>query len=368
MAAVKPFRAVRYDDREAGPLERLVAPPYDVIDASEREHYRARSRHNVVHLTLPDSEEQAARDYAAWLADGVLARDDEPALWWLSQDFVGPDGVPRTRDGLVVSLRAEPYATGSIRPHERTHAGPKEGRLRLLRATRVHFEPIFLLYEGELSVDRATEPELEASDAGVTSRLWRIDERAAAERLVAEIGDASLLIADGHHRYETALAFHEEDGSDESAHLLAVVVPTRQEGLAIFPTHRVVERLGRALDGRRNGATPEEALTRLRQLPRERAAAVVYRRDGAQLLDGDPGELDAAFVERFEPEGVSYTPRAEEAIAAVDAGRAEAAFLLRPPTIEQVAAVAAAGRTMPQKSTYFYPKLLSGLLFHPLAP
>src|SRR5712692_8784877 len=149
MAEVKPFRAERYDESKAGPLELLVAPPYDVISPEQRQEYLARSPYNVVHLTLPDDEEQAGRDVAAWRAEGVLTREKEPGYWFLSQDYVGPDGVSRTRSGLVASLRAEPYENGAVLPHERTHRGPKEGRLRLLRATRTQLEPIFLLYEGD---------------------------------------------------------------------------------------------------------------------------------------------------------------------------------------------------------------------------
>src|SRR5512141_1067619 len=150
MAEVKPFRAERYDEARAGPLELLVAPPYDVISPEEREDYLARSPYNVVHLTLPDDEERAGRDLSSWRSLGVLVRGGEAGYWLLEQDYVGPDGVPRSRSGFVASMRAEPYERGVVLPHERTHRGPKEGRLRLLRATRTQLEPIFLLYEGDL--------------------------------------------------------------------------------------------------------------------------------------------------------------------------------------------------------------------------
>jgi uncharacterized protein (DUF1015 family) len=346
MAEVKPFRAWRYDERRAGPLESLVAPPYDVISAEQRERYLTESPYNVVRLTLPDDEAKAAELLAGWQAEGVLVRDDEPSCWWLSQEYVGPDKVPRRRDGLVGALRVEPYETGSIRPHERTHAGPKEGRLRLLRALRTHVEPIFLLYPGRLAAPTG-EPAMDVALDGVRSRLWRLGGDAP------ELGDGELLIADGHHRYETALAFHDEDGTEASAWLLAVLVPTEQKGLTIFPTHRI--------------ATRTRPLPSLEPQPDgdERALAEVYTRQGSGYLYGERGELDTELVARYAPE-VRYTPSAEEARAAVDAGDAEVAFLLRPPTVEQVAAVAEAGRTMPQKSTFFYPKLTSGLLFLPL--
>ena len=338
MADVKPFRAERYDEAKAGPLERLVAPPYDVISPSEREEYLARSPYNVVHLTLPGDEEQAGRDLGDWRAQGVVAREEQPGFWLLSQDYTGPDGIQRTRSGLVASLRAEPYDRGVVLPHERTHSGPKEGRLRLLRATRTQLEPIFLLYEGAALELPGRPPELQSGG----DKLWRIDD-------APSFGDGELLIADGHHRYETALAYAAEGGSP---YLMVVLVPTRQEGLTIFPTHRVAEHV--------NGArgTPIDE-------PGDELPGVVLYRDGRyELLDADG--LDVEVVERIAPQGVSYTPRREEAVATVDRGEAEAAFLLRPTRIEDVWAVARRGETMPQKSTYFYPKLTSGLLFHPL--
>ncbi len=338
MADVKPFRAERYDVAKAGPLEQLVAPPYDVISPAERDAYFARSPFNVVHLTLPETEEQAARELADWRAQGVLARDREPGVWVLSQDYTGPDGVQRTRSGLVASLRAEPYERGVVLPHERTHSGPKEGRLRLLRATNTQLEPIFLLYEGDpVQVpDRA--PDLESGG----DKLWRVDEAPTFD-------DTELLIADGHHRYETALAYAAEGGSP---YLMVVLVPTRQEGLTIFPTHRVAEHV--------NGARG----TPIDEPGDELPGVVLYRNGRYELLDSD--DLDVEVVERIAPQGVTYTERREEAVATVDRGEAEAAFLLRPTRIEDVWAVARRGETMPQKSTYFFPKLTSGLLFHPL--
>jgi uncharacterized protein (DUF1015 family) len=355
MAALKPFLAERYDEKTAGPLASLVAPPYDVISPEQRLELLARSPHNVVHLTLPDSEDDAARSLAEWRSSGAVRRDEEPAFWALSQTYVGPDGVSRTRSGIVASLRVEPYERGMVLPHERTHAGPKEGRLRLLRATRTQLEPIFLLHHGEPVPlpDRPPDVELEGE------RLWRLDDPTLGARFV----DLPLLIADGHHRYETALAFHAEDGSEASGWMMVVLVSTRDEGLTIFPTHRIAEHAAAAGNG---GGDVRDALAAIERESRERSAVVVYRRDGVAVVHGDQGQLDAELVESLRPEGVSYTAVADEAIDAVDSGRAEAAFLLRPPLIEDVFAVAEQGRVMPQKSTYFYPKLTSGLLFHPV--
>lgn len=341
MADVRPFKSLRYDEAEAGPLDSLVAPPYDVISTEERAEYLARSPYNVVHLTLPDSEEQAARDLREWKAAGVLCREDEPSFWALSQTYTGPDRVERTRNGYVVSLRIEPYGRRVVLPHERTHAAPKEGRLRLLRATRTQLEPIFLLHDGE----RARIPD-RAPDLSVGGdSLWRVAGG-------PDVSDLQLLIADGHHRYETALAFHEEDRTDASAWTMVVLVSTKEEGLTIFPTHRVAESVngvrGRPIDEPRG------------DLP----GVVLYRGGQYELLEGDG--LDVEIVDRLSPQGVTYTPHRAEAVATVDRGEAEAAFLLRPTRIEDVFEVARCGDVMPQKSTYFFPKLTSGLLFHPL--
>jgi uncharacterized protein (DUF1015 family) len=366
VAEIKPFRALRYDVRHAGSLESLVAPPFDVIGADERLGYLARSPYNVVHLTLPDSEDEAARDFAAWRRDGVLSEDEAPALWALEQDYVGPDGVQRTRRGLVAGLRAEPYENRVVLPHERTHAGPKEGRLRLLRAVRAQLEPIFLLYEGRAPLEFPDgEPHLEAEGAGAVSRLWRIDGVGVHEAVSGWFAPKQLLIADGHHRYETTLAFSAEDGSPESAYMIGVLVSSDDPGLEIFPTHRVVEKAAR-IDSSAGEAVPGgpyEGLRALAAVEGDLPAAVVYWKGETLLLRGKEPEPDARFVERLGLEGITYTPHADEAVRSVDAGKAEAAVLLRAPRVEEVVAVAERGETMPQKSTYFFPKLLSGLLF-----
>jgi uncharacterized protein (DUF1015 family) len=339
---VSPFRALRYDD-SAGPLAALVAPPYDVIDDEARRAYLARSPHNVVHLTLPESPEAAGELLADWRDSGVLRRE-EPALWWVAQDYTGPDGVTRTREGIAGAVEATPYSEGSVLPHERTHTGPKEGRLRVLRATRTQLEPIFLLYDAEPAATRPDgEPELDVEEGGVRTRVWRLP----AEELRI---DAPFLIADGHHRYETAVAFREEQ--PEARHTFAVLVSARSPGLEIFPTHRLVEQLETDVPAEPTPAWDPAALT-------------LYR-DGAYARVESDDELDARAVERFAPHVARYTPQADDAIRSVDRGEAEAAFLVRAPTVQQVAEFAARGETMPQKSTFFYPKLTSGLLLFPV--
>jgi uncharacterized protein (DUF1015 family) len=340
VAVVRPFRALRYDPAVAGPLDLLVAPPYDVVGSDEREELFGRSPYNVVHLTLPETEEKAAASLADWRGRGVLVQEQVPSYWWLAQEYVGPDGVARRREGLVAALRAEPYESRVVLPHERTHAGPKEGRLRLLRATRTQLEPLFFLWDGTIELDGLGEPDLQSGG----DSLWRLDAE-FGDALTDELRAAQLLIADGHHRYETTLASGEP-------WLLAVIVPTDQEGLTIFPTHRIAESAGSA------AGTPIDPPNG--QLP----GPVLYRAGRYELLAGDG--LDPEVVESAAPTGVTYTPHREEAIAAVDRGEADAAFLLRPTRIEDVWEVARRGDVMPQKSTFFYPKLTSGLLMLPL--
>jgi uncharacterized protein (DUF1015 family) len=254
----------------------------------------------------------------------------------------------------VAALRAEPYDRRVVLPHERTHAGPKEGRLRLLRAVKAQLEPIFLLYEGDAPYEQPDrEPDLEAEG----NRLWRMQD----EGISSAFAERTLLIADGHHRYETTLAYAEDGGSP---YLMVVLVSAEDPGLEIFPTHR----LARDLNGTElppPAGDPRELLAYLDDEPRTRAVAIAYGPEGAGFLYGNEGELDVELVARTAPD-VTYTASVDEAIAAVDDGRADAAFLLRPLRVEDVFARAERGDLMPQKSTYFFPKLLSGLLFYPL--
>jgi uncharacterized protein (DUF1015 family) len=355
MPDVRPFRAVRY----AQLTPSLVAPPYDVIGPPERLRLLAADPHNVAHLTLHESEQKAGALFRHWLDEGVLVREDEPAVWALTQQYIGPDGVARIRGGVAASLRAEPYETGAVLPHERTHSGPKESRLRLLRAAHAQLEPIFLLYDGEQPLAApAREPDLAADG----TQLWRL----GGDALGPFFSDRQLLIADGHHRYETALAYHAEQQTPASARVLVVLVSTADPGLEIFPTHRVfdgrddIEVAGERLP------TVEEGLARLGAMSHDLAAAVVYRSGQTRLVVGREGELDVELVDRFGLAGIDYTPDWHQAVDRVDRGDADVAFLLRPTRIEDVFDRARRGEVLPPKTTYFYPKLVSGLLFHPL--
>ena len=374
MALVKPFRALRYDPERAGPLEGLVAPPHDVVGPGQRERLHEASPYNAIRLTRPDDPAEAGRLFHAWREEGVLVREEEPAAWILEETYTGPDGAERTRRSIVARVRMARYGEGEVFPHERTFRRQKQFRLELLRATRTKLSPVFFLHEGSTPAHPQGDPVLEVEFDGVRSRLWRVSDPAAVEAALAAVR-GPLIIADGHHRYETALRFHEEEGTEESAYVLGVLVAHDDPGLEIFPTHRlagppVPEPNGRFRLTELPGGVAD-GLARLGELPRDRPAFVLLRPGGATLAetepvaDGPAGELDTAVLDELGLDDVRFTPSAEEAERAVASGEAAAAFLVRAPTVAQVEAVALAGETMPQKSTYFFPKLTSGLLFAP---
>ena len=365
---LKPFRALRYDPGTVGPLDAVVSPPHDVVTPDRREALITASPYNAVRLLNPESPAEAARLVRAWQDEGVLVRENEPAVWVLEETFPGLDGGTRWRRGLVARVALSPYSAGQVLPHERTFERQKDARLELLRAARTKFSPIFLVHEGASPAIPDRAPDMEATLDGVTSRLWRI----AGDDAIAEAlgrAEGRLLIADGHHRYETALAYHEEQGTEESGYVLATVVSHSDDGLEILPTHRLVSGEPPELDGsfRLTDIEPsaEAGTAALADLDRDHPAFVLLRRDSAQLAESEGAELDTAVIDRLPLEDVRYTPSAVAAEEAVRSGRADAAFLVRAPTLDQVTAVARAGELLPEKTTYFFPKLTSGLVFSP---
>jgi len=418
MADVQPLRALHYQSAVVGPLADVVAPPYDVIDAGQRAELLSRSPFNVVAVDLPQGDDDpyatAGELFESWQLQGALVRDGEPALWAHTQDYTGPDGRARTRRGFFCRVRIEDYGPGRVRPHERTHPGPKEDRLRLTRATRANISPIFSLYSDPThaawkALSPATEdtPWGEVGDSdGTVHRLWRVSDPGAITAVQAATRGAELLIADGHHRYETMQAYAEEIGGEgEHRFILMCLVALEDPGLTVFPTHRLV----RGLDEERRLALAQ-ALARdfeLSEVPLEAIApppgegrlqlGYIDGRDGrAQRLTlKDQAIADAALSGHSQAyrhldtgvletlllknalglsdediahfNGLFYARDTAEALAMVSSGEYDAAFLLRPTPVQQVREVAAAGENMPPKSTYFFPKLLTGLLFNPLA-
>jgi uncharacterized protein (DUF1015 family) len=369
MADVRPFHGLRY----AEPLDAVVAPPYDVLTEQQVAAYRERSPHSVVRLTRPGDDYQgAARLLDEWIAEGVLVRDHEPAMYLHRIEF-----DDRVRLDVIAVLRLVPYGDGAVLPHERTHRGPKEDRLRLLRATGVCLEPLWFLAEGLhglLEAAPAGEERTFAHD-GERHHLRRITDPAWLDAVRRHLAPRPVLIADGHHRYETTLAYAQEaDGGPDAAarFTLALLTDLADPGLVVLPTHRLL-RAGVAVTGGEPAASLPETLTALHG----RVAAGAYRDGHFQVLplEGDVAAMelhrqviDNLLGRRSAEELLAYTRDPEEAVRWVDSGNGVAAFFLDAPDLAAVLKVAREGKTMPQKTTYFAPKPPSGMVFHRLDP
>src|SRR5215208_4399708 len=249
MADLQPLLTLRYEPSVVGSLEDVIAPPYDVIDDELRAQLAARSPYNVVEIDLPRSYDQAAATMDDWRERGALVNEDEPAVWVLRQDYAAPDGQRRSRTGVLARMRVDEYGPGRIRPHERTHPGPKEDRLNLTRATRTNLSPIFSLFPDAGAAAKKTlahatsgEPFAVATDhEGTRNTLWRVADRESIAALQAALADAELLIADGHHRYETARVYADEVAGDGGhRYVLMFLVSLDDPGLLVFPTHRML--------------------------------------------------------------------------------------------------------------------------------
>ena len=402
-----PFRGERF--AASSRLSALLAPPYDVLSPEQRAQLAARDPHNIVHLTLPEAPPgedrylRAASQLAAWRKEGVLRADPADAVYAVAEDFALPSGERRTRIGVFAAVRAESFETRRVRPHEKTHAAPKADRLALLRATRANLEAIFLLApdpDGALAAALAAvtrrPPAARAELDGVAMRLWVVADD-EAERLAAAASRHPLYIADGHHRYETAIAYAREN--PRADRVLAFVVAATDPGLVILPTHRIIVGAGRdpakLIPAWREWfdvgrvAPCADRIERLAELGRQGTACIVafpggydvtlvLKRDApldklpelgrTEAVRGlDVARIEALVVQYILSAGtatpsLAYTADAHAAFEAVRNGRAAAAVLLNPTRVEQVFAVADAGGVMPPKSTYFVPKVASGLV------
>jgi uncharacterized protein (DUF1015 family) len=418
MAVIRPFLGLRFSG-EAGPIERLVAPPYDVLSPAEREEYAVRSPYNVVHLTLPESKPDDRSKYvkyarsaallSEWRRDGILMREDRPVIYRYTQTFHLPhQGETYTRTSILVLLKTEPYDRGVVLPHERTFPKHKEDRLRILEATRAHLESIFGLFEDpdariHDAIRRAPAgtPVKVTSDDGVLQTFEPISDDESIDAIVNMLADRKLWIADGHHRYETAVAFREalgeRDGEVPEDYLPIALCSMSDPGLVLLPTHRIVARLpfgreevlarlssafdihethsSRLMDGLARGANAgkrtfavamEGGLGYLLTAKDEAALLADLNPDESDRLRGlDVTVLHSLIFERLLGltglDQISYTRDPLEAIRAADQGAA-ASFLMNAPTVDDMRAIALGGERMPQKSTYYFPKVLSGLV------
>lgn len=414
MAEVRPLKALHYNLEKVGSLQDVTAPPYDVIDQEQRSKLLGQSPYNVVEIDLPEGEDRysrAAEALLSWLNEDIVERDSEPAYWLLTQTYKTPTGQELTRHGIFGRVRVADYAPGVIRPHERTHAGPKEDRLRLTRATKTNLSPIFSLYsDPNAEIWKLAEPVTEAQpwsevtdSDGTVHRLWRLDSSEQIDQITTLFEGRELLIADGHHRYETALTYAREVGGEgDHQYTMMCLVAMEDPGMTVFPTHRLVGKLGLEELKQLESAVEssfERTTVDLGALQEPASNGVVklgYVRDGnAELLTLKSEDLvsdlltnhsaayrslNTAVLEslvfksalgRDQEElahsgSIAYCKDLQEAVELVKNDSYQAAFLLSAAPMEQIRAIAAAGETMPPKSTYFFPKLLSGMLFSPL--
>jgi uncharacterized protein (DUF1015 family) len=416
MADVRPIDALHYDLAVVGSLQDVASPPYDVIDVDQRAALLARSPYNAVAVDLPkpygasgpqetggDPYAEAAEKVEAWREAGALVDDPEPAIWAMAQDYTAPDGSQHTRHGILVKVRVEDYGAGKVRPHERTLPGPKKDRLDLTRATRLNLSPIFSLSTEDAwpLVEPATqgEPWGEVTDEGGTvTRVWRVGDPAVHAAVTERLAGAELLIADGHHRYETARAYRDEIGG-EGPHNYTLMALTGLDdpgltGFAEDPERQ--QRLGNGLRGLFDvtevdvdGLDPagEEGIGVFGLFDSHHKRGYRLRlKDTAELdrlLEGKPEpyrRLDSAILETLvlkgiagmsdddiaAKRGIGYAKNVPDSLALLDEGTYDVAFFLRPIPVEQVRAVAEGGENMPPKSTYFFPKVMTGLVFNPV--
>lgn len=418
MAQIRPFRALRYDTGKAGEIETLVCPPYDIISEEERTALLARNPYNMVRLELPNGEDpyaQAGALFKRFRESGVLKEDMDEGIYIYEEEFLDrvTHGEQKKLRGMICRVRLEEFASGVVLPHEETLSKAKEDRFQLMEATGCNFSQVYSLYQDPQHTTRkkldsladTCLPRYNFSDGLVTHRLWVVNDPVAIEALRKDFADRRLYIADGHHRYETALRYRA--AHPEADHVMMMLVDMEDAGLVVFPTHRLIG----GLSGFDAAALPERCGEWFGTAPRssraetEAALAAFYNAgrhafgyfDGARwytlllqdiaVMDGllpeqsdayrhlDVSILHSLILERLlnidkenmaAQKNLSYTRSAEEAEQSVQEGRSQCCFLLNPTRVEEIGAVASAGEKMPQKSTYFYPKLITGLVINPL--
>lgn len=417
MTAARPFRAVRYDPRRVD-LSAVIVPPYDVIAADERASFFDRDPHNAIRFELTrDVADEAAADYGwirgtfdVWRSEGVLIQDPEPAYYVMGQRYVAPDGASLERIGFFAELGLEEYEARIVRPHERTLAGPKADRLKLLRAAEANLSSVFLLYEdpqdelGALLAEALDRSEVgRARDgAGVEYRLARLAEPAAIARIEGFLAARPSVIADGHHRYETALEYRRECRAREGDRpdapwqsTIAYFANAYARGSLLLPIHRVVARLPAPSEDEWRKRLPQWRVTRLPRPELDRIDAFLATHL-APLADhpafvAEPASGDPLLIQRADPLGESLMVRileteilgavfgldgeairdgavlfpksAKRAGQAVREGEGTVALYLNPTSPEAVFRATGKGDVMPQKSTFFYPKVPTGMVF-----
>lgn len=401
MAEIEPFRGIRYSKEAVGDFAKVIAPPYDVISPRQREELCARSPFNAVRIELPDGEgnqryQNAKEIYSKWLRDRILIRDDEPSIYPYYQDFEF-EGQRYTRKGFIANLKVEDLDKKIVLPHEQTFRKHKEDRLALTIACSSNLSQIFCVYpdaSGDIEEDvdkNIGEPLVDVTfEEGIRNTLWKVSDPKIIERVKSRLADRSILIADGHHRYETSINFRnlkrEETGENSGKmpwdYVMTYLSRGEGQGLIINPTHRMARKVGdKLIDNLREDFEVERiALEHSLDLGPDQIS-VVTRDPGRtfRLTPKTKNEKDyenlaviilhsrvfEALIEE-DKAGVRYSKFPEEVFENVHNGEFEAGFLLPKLKSEDIFKVVLDGTKMPHKTTYFYPKILSGLVFNPL--
>jgi uncharacterized protein (DUF1015 family) len=431
VAQIKAFKGIRYSEQYKEDMAKLTAPPYDVISEQQQKALYDIHPYNVIRLEygLTQGDDEADNRYTRaaayleqWLRDGVLVQDKSPAIYVYQQSFAIDDGRRLTRTGFISLVKLEEFSKGVVLPHEYTLSKPKTDRLNLMRACKANFSQIFSLYEdSDAKVSRILEDiirqpaDMDFVDGeGISNKLWSICDQDAIKAIQHAMSDKQLFIADGHHRYETALNFRDEmrmitgksDGEQPFDYVMMMMVAMEDPGLVILPTHRIIKNIkdldkdtllndiSSEFDVQALNVCSCEVSTVIEQHETDEMPFFVYydgRRFYALQLKSwadvdkalpdkpraykqlDVSVLHSLIIDRLlkideysaaQQTYITYTRDISEAVEAVKDGDAQLAFILRPTKIEQVKAVALAGEKMPQKSTYFYPKLLTGLVIY----
>ncbi len=430
MVEVVPFNGQRYNGEKSGPLSDLIAPPYDVIRPNLQEELYARNPHNVVRLILGKQHEddtdannrytRSARDFADWQSKGILKEDAEPSFYVYSQEYTF-NGQTNNRIGFFARVRLEDFDKGNICPHEFTLAKAKKDRAQLIRACRANFSPVFSLFsdpggtiDGKLAKIIEQPPLTEIDEDSVIHRMWKVDDTETVQFLSGSFKDKKVYIADGHHRYETSLAYHKEHGAEvpDSAHVMMFLTNLDAQSLAIYPTHRQLkcpapfnrQTFIKQLEPYFNveslpkDQTANQLTARLEKAGKDGVAFCAYLGQGNALLlklkdiehivpfmEDDSNDLKVLDVYQLhtlvlrellgidtrKPEHqqyITYNVRTAESMANVDAGTFDLVFFMNATRMDQVRELAERGIRLPQKATYFYPKLLSGLVINPFRP
>lgn len=430
MATIMPLKGIRYNPRKIDNLDLVVTQPYDKITDEMQEEYYKKHPLSIVRVirgkTLPEDTPtnnvySRAKDFfREWQKEGILVQDPEPSLYAYDQEYTPPTGEKRVRKGFITALKLEEFSSGVVLPHERTHSKPKEDRLNLLKATGANFGQIFMLYPDPenrvnqlLTGAKEDKPDMEAlAEYGVVHRAWRISDKKTIDKVKKEMEDKSLVIADGHHRYETALDYRnwmreqnpDHTGEEFWNYRMVTLVSMEDEGLTILPTHRLIHSLER-FDFQRFLKDCEKFFKIERADGKDKLLGEIESRGAEEHIFGlyaSQGEYhlltlkDEGLIEDFVEKGrapkwktldvtichsliienllgiskervaaqenIGYIREPEQAIRGVDEGKHQLIIFLNPTRMSQVKAIAEKGEAMPQKSTDFFPKLISGLV------